>query len=81
MAWHRLVFSEWLEVAVVTGVDPMFGTVGGVAWMQRLVDGTVVKYLNEKDMPQAGPCANASLGVFRLECHGMAEAKASNVAW
>ena len=62
----------------------MFGTVGGVAWKQRLVDGTVAKYLNEKDMPQAGPCAKTSLGVFRLGpssvAEGTPEAKASNAA-
>eukprot|EP00439_Symbiodinium_sp_Y106_P073974 s618_g14.t1 len=46
-----LTAATWL-LAGIAGVDPMFGTVGGVAWMQRLVDGTVVKYLNEKDMPQ-----------------------------
>ena len=37
----------------------MFGTVGGVAWMQRLVDGTVVKYLDSREMPQAGLSAKA----------------------
>ena len=31
----------------------MFGTVGGVAWMRRLVDGTVVRYLNAREMPEA----------------------------
>ncbi|CAE7906409.1 NUP [Symbiodinium necroappetens] len=46
-----LTAATWL-LAGIAGVDPMFGTVGGVAWMQRLVDGTVAKYLNEKDMPQ-----------------------------
>ncbi|CAE7561792.1 NUP [Symbiodinium natans] len=46
-----LTTATWL-LAGIAGVDPMFGTVGGVAWMQRLVDGTVVKYLDSREMPQ-----------------------------
>ncbi|CAE7230222.1 NUP [Symbiodinium pilosum] len=50
---HRfdLTSATWL-LAGIAGVDPMFGTVGGVAWMRRLVDGTVVRYLNAREMPE-----------------------------
>ena len=36
-----------------SGVDPLIGTVGSVTWGQHLVDGTAVKFIDPREMPQA----------------------------
>ncbi|CAK8987505.1 unnamed protein product [Durusdinium trenchii] len=41
----------WL-FAGIAGVDPELGSLGSVTWGRRLVDGTAVKFLDAREMPQ-----------------------------
>mmetsp|Transcript_34183 Transcript_34183/g.63767 ORF Transcript_34183/g.63767 Transcript_34183/m.63767 type:complete len:338 (-) Transcript_34183:16-1029(-) len=49
----RFDFSEstWL-LAGIAGMDPTFGSIGAATWVQRLVDGTTVRYVDPREMPK-----------------------------